>query len=88
MVGGAGEYDGGGSELLCLNGLESVGGFAGRRVGGAAIMVELVRGMMGDEPPMTDAVLSTRESFLLDLRWKRPKEGILVDELVVEILLY
>ena len=54
--------------MLCLNGLESVGGFAGRRVGGAAILVELVRGMMGEEPPMTDAVLSIRDSFLLDLR--------------------
>ena len=77
IVAGAGVYDGGGSELLCLKGLDSVGGFAGRRVGGAAILVEFARGMMGEEPPMTDTVLSMPDSFLLDLRLKRPKEGIL-----------
>ena len=77
MFAGAGVYDGGGSELLCLNGFESVGGFAGRRVGGAAILMGFARGMMGEEPPMTDAVLSIPEPFLLDLRWKRPKDGML-----------
>ena len=76
---------------MCLKGLESVGGFAGRRVGGAAILVEFTRGMMGEEPPMTDAVLSIPESLLLDLRLKRLKEGIfwlIEDVLVVGMLLY
>lgn len=77
IVGAAGVYDGGGSELLCLKGFESVGGFAGRRVGGAAVLMDAVRGMMGDDPPMTDAVLSMPEAFLLDLCLKRPKDGIL-----------
>ena len=74
-------YKGGGSEglLLCLNGLERVGGLAGRRVAGAGegILMEGLRGVLGDVPPMTDAVLSMPESRLLDLRWKRPKDGIL-----------
>ena len=77
MFAGAGVYEGGGSELLCLNGFESVGGFAGRRVGGAAILIESARGTMGAESLNAEAVLSMLELFLLDLRWKRPKDGML-----------
>lgn len=91
MVAAAGVYDGGGSELLCLKGLESVGGFTGRRVGGAAILVEFTRGRMGDDMSMYDAGLLIPEFLLLDLRPNRPKECILrlmEGELVAGVLIY
>ena len=70
--------------LLCLKGLESVGGFAGRRVGVGVevILVKLVRGAM---PPVTDAVLSIPDEFFLpDLRPKMLESGIL--RLFVDVL--